>query len=131
MGFFTDLFGNNASGKDEVTHAWFDSEEELDQLIERSKSKPVAIFKHSTRCNISDMAKHRIERNWDFPQDELEIHFLDLITFRNVSNKIAAMLQVEHASPQVILIKDGQAVYHTSHNDISVSGLREALNGNA
>jgi len=72
------------------------------------------------------MAKSRLERSWNL-SDQVDIYYLDLIAFRSVSNKIAELLGVVHESPQLILLKEGNAVYHTSHNDISVEGLAEKM----
>jgi len=64
------------------------------------------------------MAKSRLESSWNYLDEEMPIYYLDLIQYRNVSDKIATEFKVEHASPQVLVIKDGASVYHTSHNDI-------------
>jgi bacillithiol system protein YtxJ len=90
----------------------------IDKIINESKEHPVVIFKHSTRCSISSMAKTRLESNWDFTDEELPIYYLDLIANREVSNAVASAFNVEHASPQVLLIKNGKSVFNTSHNDI-------------
>jgi len=96
----------------------------LDDIIEDSYNSPQIIFKHSTTCPISGMAKRRLEGGWDI---DLSPYYLDLLSFRSVSNAIADKLDVQHQSPQVILIKDGKAVYDESHLDISASTLQESL----
>ncbi len=90
----------------------------LDDIVSESWNKPVIIFKHSTRCSISTMVKSRLESSWNYRDEEMPIYYLDLIQHRNISDKIAAKFKVKHASPQVLVIKDGVPVYHTSHNDI-------------
>ncbi|SEJ07583.1 bacillithiol system protein YtxJ [Cyclobacterium xiamenense] len=93
---------------------------QLDQLKEESKEKPVVIFKHSTRCSISSMAWNRMERSWKAEDSErLSPYFLDLIAHRDISNAIAEEFSVAHASPQVIVIRDGKAVYNNSHMGIN------------
>lgn len=78
------------------------------------------IFKHSTRCSISMMAKRRFELDWqDLPAD-MPLYFLDLIKHRDISAKIAEQFQVHHESPQMLLIKDGECVLDQSHGAISV-----------
>lgn len=84
---------------------------------------PIAIFKHSTRCAISSMAKSRLERNWSNDLDHIHFYYLDLIKYREVSNYIAEKFQVYHQSPQVIVIKDGKAVYNASHSSISINSI--------
>ena len=78
------------------------------------------IFKHSTRCSISMMAKRRFELDWDSLPEELPLYFLDLIQYREISNQIAQLFHVHHESPQLLLIKDGECVLDQSHGGISV-----------
>ena len=98
-------------------------ETQLSEIIADSFVKPQVIFKHSTRCSISDVAKARLERN-DFP-NSIDFHYLDLIAFRGISNRIAEMLQVQHESPQVLLIKNGKCCYHESHMTIQFNDIIE------
>lgn len=92
---------------------------EVDKL---SEQKPVLIFKHSTRCPISAMALDRFERGYE-KESPFEPYFVDLIADRAVSNAIASQYDVVHESPQAILIKNGKASYHTSHNAIDYADL--------
>lgn len=97
-----------------------DSVSQLDQIIEESKEKSVLVFKHSTRCSISSMAWSRIERNWKQEDNEkVSPYFLDLIAFRAISDEIARRFSVPHASPQIILIRNGEAIYDDSHMGIN------------
>lgn len=81
------------------------------------------IFKHSTRCSVSMMAKKRFEFDWDAIPEGTPVYFLDLISYREVSNKIAEQFQVHHESPQILLIKNGECIYETSHGEISAEDL--------
>ncbi|HPW86667.1 MAG TPA: bacillithiol system redox-active protein YtxJ [Chitinophagales bacterium] len=99
-----------------------DSEQQFTRLLE---TEPVfAVFKHSTRCSISSMAKNRLEREWNF---DFPIYYLDLIAHRDVSNWVAHRSRVEHQSPQLIVYSDGKAVYDGSHNFIYVNEVADAL----
>jgi len=100
-----------------------DSVEQLDTLIEESQTQAVAIFKHSTTCSISAMAKNRLERQWKFSEAEAKIYYLDLLSYRAISNEIASRFGVTHQSPQLILLKGGKPVYDASHNMISARDL--------
>jgi len=108
---------------------WHNLEEnnQLDAIIVESSEYPVLIFKHSTRCSISSMAKNRVERAWNFEEEQLKVYYLDLIAYRDISNQIAETFEVEHESPQILLIKDGQCIYNASHNGISVDNLEAEL----
>jgi bacillithiol system protein YtxJ len=103
------------------------NETQVTELIERSKQVPCLVFKHSTRCSISSIAKHRLEDDWSFSADEMEAYYLDLISYRSISAHLAEVFQVHHESPQVLLLIDGDCVYDASHLDISVGELKEVL----
>lgn len=100
------------------------SEEQFLNLLEAEPQ--FSIFKHSTRCSISSMAKNRVESNWQI-DDTHPIYYLDLIQHRSVSNLIAEKLGVEHQSPQLIVVKNGEAVYNASHNAIQVEEVKAIL----
>ena len=95
------------------------SESQLDEINDLSFEKPVAVFKHSTRCFTSSLVKSHLEDDWNLTDTDFPFYFLDLIAFRNISNQIARRFQVTHQSPQLIILKSGKAVYHESHNSIS------------
>lgn len=91
-------------------------ESQLQEIISRSNKKPQVIFKHSTRCSVSSMAKNRLERN-DQPEN-IDFYYLDLLKNRGLSNKIASDFHVQHQSPQVIVLKNGKPIYNESHSGI-------------
>lgn len=104
------------------------SADQLDQIQEESKNNPVLIFKHSTRCGTSRMVLDRLERNWKATEMEhVKIYFLDLISYREASNAIADRFDVEHESPQVLIIEKGKAITSRSHMAIDYSFIREAV----
>ncbi|MCY7327403.1 MAG: bacillithiol system redox-active protein YtxJ [Saprospiraceae bacterium] len=102
---------------------------EVESIRERSLTVPCLILKHSTTCNISAIAKYRLDTDWDFEPDVLEPYYLDLLRFRPVSAYIAETFAVYHESPQVLLMVGGECVYDASHLDIRVEELKEALAG--
>ncbi len=104
------------------------NETQLKEIKERSKVKPQIIFKHSTRCSISSVAKNRLERS-HLPQDA-DFYYLDLIQHRHISGKIAEYFSVYHESPQILLIKNGECIYDESHSGISMDEITEQLTTN-
>lgn len=98
---------------------------QLEEIKKESFEKPVGIFKHSTRCSISAAALSRFERSWDQYNkgDEISMYFLNLLKHRDISNQIAVDFEVSHESPQFILLKNGQAVYHASHFGINLDTI--------
>ena len=100
--------------------------QQLAEIKELSKARPQVIFKHSTRCSISRMALKQFENEFNY-EDKLAPYFLDLLEHRDISNEIATKFGVYHQSPQMIVIKDGKAVFNTSHSDIDAECLSKFL----
>ena len=95
----------------------------LDVITEQSFRKPQVLFKHSTRCSISTMAMNRLLRLADAFYEQADFYYLDLIAHRDVSAAIAERYHVHHESPQVIILKQGDATYDASHMEITVDEL--------
>jgi bacillithiol system protein YtxJ len=109
------------------------TESAVDDLLAFSFQNPsqvFAVFKHSTRCSISSMALNRMNNSAFFNKNEVPFYYLDLIEYRNVSNYVAQKLQINHESPQIILLKAGKVIDSTSHNDIRESWLEAAIGAN-
>lgn len=104
---------------------WIDitNPSQLETIKEKSKSKAQLIFKHSTRCSISSVAKSRLERAT--APDHIDFYYLDLINHRDISAKVAEVFAVYHESPQILLIKNGECVYDESHSGISMEDITE------
>ncbi|HEY2962611.1 MAG TPA: bacillithiol system redox-active protein YtxJ [Pyrinomonadaceae bacterium] len=98
-----------------------DNKETLDKLITDSKSKPVVIFKHSNACGISSAALREMEKLED------EVNLLEVQSARDVSRELADMTGIPHETPQVIVFKDGKAVWNASHFDVKAGAVRKAL----
>lgn len=130
MSFFDKMFGNNDSKVTSSSSVMWNELTELQQLESIDKesfSVPVLLFKHSTRCSISRMALKSFEREYTIENGKLKPYFLDLIRYREVSNEIASRYGVTHQSPQVIVVKDGKAIYNASHSDIDAARVKKQL----
>ena len=99
------------------------SEAQLPDLISKSANRPQVIFKHSTRCSISSVALQRLKKG--LVPGEFDFYFLDLITYRSLSNKVEQQFDVQHESPQILIIRDGACVYDESHLSITVDDIIE------
>ncbi len=97
--------------------------EELNTIVKESNEKLVVIFKHSTRCGISRMVLKQFENEFN-SDDKITLYFLDLLEYRAISNAIASQFDVPHQSPQMIVIKDGIAIYNASHENIDAHDLK-------
>ena len=127
MNLFNSIFGNSDDSQtSRITWEKLRDVSQIDALIEGSKETPAVIFKHSTRCSISRMALRQFENEFAF-QDKVTPYFLDLIAYREVSNGISQRFNVEHQSPQVLLIKNGVSVYDASHERISATALAQIV----
>lgn len=129
MSFFNSIFGSSENADAPKSNVNWTELVDIAQLMEIeaiSNEKPVVIFKHSTRCSISRMALKQFEREFDL-NDTVDAYFLDLIAHRDISNAIANRFNVYHESPQLILIRNGKAVYDVSHSDIDAQTLKSKV----
>ena len=100
----------------------------LDEIKEQSKTQKVLIFKHSTTCSISSMSLSRLERSWsETEMTKIKPYYLDLLKYRDISNKIAQEFGIKHESPQVLIIENGKCIYNDSHNAISYKEIKNIL----
>jgi bacillithiol system protein YtxJ len=104
------------------------NQNQISEIDALSASKPVIIFKHSTRCSISSTALNRFEKLYaNEDSNELPAYYLDLIKHRDISNLLAQHYNVEHQSPQTLLIQNGKCTHHASHFEIDLDEIRDRL----
>jgi bacillithiol system protein YtxJ len=129
MGLFTKLFGNSSEQKEEKVLPWIflTSVDQLEEIERKSFKKPQIIFKHSTRCSISSISMNKFVKNYNIAQQDAELYYLDLLNYREVSNEVGYKFQIQHQSPQVIVIKDGAAVHDASHYAIQTHKILEVI----
>jgi len=133
MGLFKNLFSakNEASESSEKSANlnWYKltKVEQLSNLKKISNDKLVVLFKHSTRCGISRMVWNQFQSSADFPADQVELFYLDLLSYRDISDAVAQEFQVLHQSPQLIILQHGQVVHHASHSAIVPSSVNQFL----
>ena len=96
----------------------------LDNLITDSKQRPVIIFKHSRACSISSRAYREMEKL------EGEVNILEVQSAREISREFADLTGVRHETPQVIVLRDGKAVWNASHFDVTANDVAKALEAN-
>jgi bacillithiol system protein YtxJ len=129
MGIFNNMFGGNERQEDKpekktyLTWLPLTTLEQLETIETESNTASVLIFKDSTRCGISKMVIKQFEKLFTEENQHLKVYYLDLLNYRDISNGIAAKFQVMHQSPQLIVVRNGSAVHHASHNDITQVNL--------
>jgi bacillithiol system protein YtxJ len=100
--------------------------EQLDALVERSFSRPVLIIKHSPACGTSFQALDELEQHRD-ELTELDVHIVDVLGRRALSQSIAGRFNVRHESPQVLLLVNGRVLWNASHFRVTAEAVRRAL----
>jgi bacillithiol system protein YtxJ len=97
------------------------SKDELEQLIGKSKEKPIVIFKHSNSCPISLDVRESLEAC------PLTFHEIIVQTERDLSNAVAEKTGVRHESPQALVIFNEKAVYTAAHYDINGDDISASI----
>ena len=93
----------------------------FEELTERSKERPVVIFKHSLTCPISAAAYQQME------QFDGEVALVEVQKARALSTEIERRLGVAHESPQVIVLSKGQVAWNASHFKITAEAVADAV----
>ena len=93
----------------------------LDELAERSKERPVVLFKHSLTCPISARAYDQMA---EFPG---EVALIEVQRARELSSEVEKRLGVAHESPQVIVLRNGEVIWSASHFDITADAVADAV----
>jgi bacillithiol system protein YtxJ len=101
----------------------FTDTKSLEEMANRSKERPVVIFKHSLTCAISAGAYDQMA------EFEGEVALIEVQRARELSSEIENRLGVAHESPQVIVLRNGQVVWNASHFKITVDAVAEAVRG--
>ena len=125
MGLFNKIFGGAIEQKEEKVLPWIalNALEQIDHIEKVSMSKLQVIFKYSSRCGVSRMVLNQFVDKYELSKDNLDLYFLDLINYRDVSNEVGYKFQVIHESPQLLVIKNGVVVAHDSHSGVNAIDL--------
>lgn len=129
MGLINKIFGNSREPKEEKILPWIalNSISQLQDIEDKSRQKTQVIFKHSTRCGISRMVLNQFVDAYNLSEDDIDLYFLDLLSYRPVSDEVGYKFQVMHESPQLLVIKNGRTVEHASHGQINTIDLSSFL----
>ena len=121
MGLLNKIFGGSSEPKEKKILPWIplNDIQQLQHIVEKSKVKPQAIFKHSTRCGISRMVMNQFIDMYDLTENQLDLYYLDLLNYRAISDEVGIKFMIMHESPQLILIKNGKVMSHASHGAIN------------
>lgn len=98
--------------------------ESLNELFQRSEDCPIVLFKHSSTCPISGAAYKEME-NFDG-----EVAIIVIQQSRDISKEVEQRTGLRHESPQVIIVRNGTAVWNASHWDIKADAVARAIDEN-
>ncbi|MCI0450231.1 MAG: bacillithiol system redox-active protein YtxJ [Chlorobi bacterium] len=104
------------------------SEAKIREIKELSQNGRVLIFKYSPRCVVSYLMRTLFEREWHEEAMKMETYLLNVREYKELSDKIASELGVEHASPQILVIEKGKCVFSASHGKVLVSNVKQFRN---
>ena len=62
-------------------------------------------------------------------QDGVTLELVDVLSQRPLSQAIEAKFGVRHESPQILIIEDGEVMWHASHRGVAPDRVRAALAG--
>lgn len=124
MGLFSRLFGGSKKTKEQKILPWkrLTTVHQLNIIAKLSKTKTQVVFKHSTRCGISKMVMNQFISSFNL-DNNLDLYYLDLLSYREVSDELGYKFQILHQSPQIIIIKNNVVIAHASHGAINQLGL--------
>jgi len=64
---------------------------------------------------------------YDLDINTIDLYYLDLLSYRDVSDEAGYKFQVMHESPQLLIIKNGVMVAHASHGAINGLDLKNYI----
>ncbi len=103
------------------------SVEQVHKLADLSAKTPCVIFKHSSRCDLSEMSRLTLEKDWNIPEKEIYLYFLDVIQYPKISKEVSDYFMEHHETPQLLHIKDGFCTYIADHQEISFQDFKDFL----
>lgn len=95
------------------------TKEEFQEIL--AQNSIFFLLKHSLTCPISAEAKKGFDEFSD--GTDIPLYVLYVQKARKLSNDIADKYNVKHESPQALLFKDNQVIWHDSHNNITNEAL--------
>ena len=101
--------------------------EDLEGALAESRVRPVLFFKHSLTCSVSTHAFEELQSYLSHADPRPSYNLITVQTARTVSDEAASRLQIEHKSPQVILVRNGRELWNASHYAITAAALDQAI----
>ena len=97
----------------------------LEEFLKRSVETPVVLFKHSNTCGISARAHHEMARVKE------PVGIITVQRARALSTEIERRFNLPHETPQVLVIRQNQVVWHASHGHVRAQEVESAVAENS
>ena len=123
MGFLNKLFGK---GTEETDWVQLESEDSVEEVFTASETRIQLILKHSQSCAVSFFAKQNLDSVPLEEWPEMDRSMVEVVRFRPISQYIAQKTSVRHESPQVLVIVNGEVIFHTSHSEVNKVNIQQA-----
>lgn len=89
---------------------------------------PTVLYKYSPYCGVSSQSDREVNAFLE-RHPKVVIYAIDVVHQRDLSSAVARMVRVPHASPQLIVLERGQALWHQSHYAITCEAIEAQLAG--
>lgn len=96
----------------------------LERMFQLSNEQPVILFKHSLTCPISSAAYQEMS------QLASEVALIVVQRARDLSREVETRTGIRHESPQAIILRKGEVVWHASHWKITSDAVEQAVSAN-
>ena len=123
MGFLNKLFGK---GTEESDWVQLESEDSVEEVFTASGTRIQLILKHSQSCAVSFFAKQNLDSVPLEEWPEMDRSMVEVVRFRPISQYIAQKTSIRHESPQVLVIVNGEVIFHTSHSEVNKVNIQQA-----
>ena len=123
MGFLNKLFGK---GTEETDWGQLESEDAVEEVFAASEGRIQLILKHSQSCAVSFFAKQNLDSVPLEEWPEMDRSMVEVVRFRPISQYIAQKTSVRHESPQVLVIANGEVIFHASHSEVNKVNIQQA-----
>jgi bacillithiol system protein YtxJ len=97
--------------------------EKVDQFLKRHPDS--AIFKAGA-CHKTDEAFRHVHAVLD-PREDVPVGLIQVVEARPASNHVETLTGITHESPQLIVFRDGKAVFGKDNWDITPEAIQDVL----
>jgi bacillithiol system protein YtxJ len=121
--FSKTIFGSNPSSEKNSKWKGIKSEEDIEAVFKASNKKPQIVFKHSSSCGVSFFAKRSLDTPELLDNPDVDLHLINVIQNRSESFYFADKVNIQHESPQIFVLKNGEVQWHGSYASVNANNV--------